>query len=113
MNQKDRDRLWRLKKVLFAVPFGQDNLKTSTPHVGALAYQEDMRGVMPYYGKVIEGMIFQSLPNGDFEEGWDYVNPDKLLDSIEEWVELRKSQGWENPGRNSFRDWYERRTVNN
>jgi hypothetical protein len=103
MNQKDRERLLRLSRVLVAVPFGHDNWKTSMPAACALNYQEDMRGIMPYYQKVVEGMIFQSIPNGDFEEGWDYLNPDELLDAIEEWVKMRKSQGWEDPGRNDFR----------
>ena len=93
MNDIDRKRLTRLSMILEAVPFSSRGTATSTGY-GAVMYEQDMRALRPYVRKIINGMVLEGNPY--FEEGFDYDNPDKLLDKVEKWTEKRKLDGWQN-----------------
>ena len=93
MNDIDRKRLTRLESILDAVPFSSSGMATSTGY-GAVMYEQDMRALRPYIRKIINGMVLEGNPY--FEEGFDYDNPDKLLDKVEKWTEKRKLDGWQN-----------------
>ena len=36
------------------------------------------------------------------EEGWDYENADKLMDTLEAWIAKRKRESWENVSEYDF-----------
>ena len=93
MNDIDRKRLTRLSMILEAVPFSSRGTATSTGY-GAVMYEQDMRALRPYVRKIINGMVLEGNPY--FEEGFDYDDPDKMLDKVEKWTEKRKLDGWQN-----------------
>jgi len=99
LNKNDRLRLFRLNDLLGAVPFPRCDFwgSTTAAGFGRAGYEKDMRIIVPFYKKVISGMIMEQAaqdPDNDLEEGWDYDNPDKLLAAMELWVEIRKGEGW-------------------
>lgn len=92
MNGVDRSRLIRLQFILDAVPFSASKTATTTEY-GAVMFEQDMRALRPYIRKVLEGMILDGNP---VYEGFDYNEPQKLLDAIVRWVDKRKAEGWQN-----------------
>lgn len=101
---RTRAQLLALQEVLLSIPFSASGTATSNG-VGAVMFEVDMRAVRPYLSKVIDGIILEG--NLDLEEGWDYENPDKLLQALKEWVEIRKAENWTNPREYSFRTYWE------
>jgi hypothetical protein len=104
MNRKDRDRLMRLKNLIANVPFAKTSGgggSTATV-AGLMGFDADMRAVQPFYARVIDGMVYAGLEG--FEEGFDYDDPDELLDVMEQWVKQRGEDGWENANEYSLRD---------
>jgi hypothetical protein len=93
MNDKDRNYLIRLQKILEAVPFSASGVATTTGY-GAVMFEQDMRALRPYVRKAIEGLVMRG--NSYLEEGLDFYNPDQTLDLIEAWIERRKKEGWQN-----------------
>lgn len=95
MNKKDRERMFRLRDVLSAIPLPHDGSGTQSAKIdGFVGFASDMREIRPCIDKVILGMLSEGVE--DLELGWDYHDPDLLLDTLEEWIEMRAGQGWEN-----------------
>ena len=104
MNKKDIDRLIRLQKLVDAIPFSASGTATQTG-VGAVQYEQDARAFRP----VIKGVLFSMVmehhaadPDSDFELEWDFDDPDRLLDAMEQWVRDRKVVNWKNAAEWSF-----------
>ena len=101
MNKLDRERLVRFQQLLLSIPFPQDGSGTKTASlIGLVGYQSDMRNFLPVLKKVLESMILEG--RGDMEEGWDYENADKLMDTLEAWIAKRKRESWENVSEYDF-----------
>lgn len=107
MNDKDRERIGRLRRVLNSIPFAKDGSGTATASAkGFVDFQNDMHAVLPAADRVLEGMIVERYP--DFEPGWDYYDPDIILNELEKWLKMRKDQKWENATSYSFDPFWDR-----
>lgn len=85
---------------------------TKTPSIlGAMEFADDMRGGIVAYQHVLNGMLLEG--NEGLDEGWDYHDPDFVMDTFEEWVATRNEQGWHNASMNGFYDFLtqKRRTA--
>ena len=47
--------------------------------------------------KVLNYMIFESLdsPGNDIEIGFDYECPDKTLEQLKQWIDIRAEEYWQ------------------
>ncbi len=108
MNQKDRERIRRLVDLLDGVPFANMGSGGRTAALyGLVGFDRDMRAFRPFFRKVLQGILMENIEG--LEEGWDYHDPDRILDTLETWVEQRKAEGWQNADEYSvWRLWKQR-----
>jgi len=105
VNRTDRKRLVRLKRTIESIPFPHDGSGTKTATLeGFLSFQNDIRAVRGAWGKVIEGMLAENVEG--LMRGWDYDDPDLLLDALERWVSERQDSNWERAPGYSFDSFY-------
>lgn len=69
-------------------------------------FEQDMRALRPYVKKVFVGLVLKDFNN--CVEGDDYENPERLIDLIEKWIEMRKNNGWQNAYEYSLEDFMRR-----
>jgi hypothetical protein len=100
VNGKDRARLSRVCLLMGKIPFPQIGGSKTPSVLGAMEFGDDMRGGISAYQAVLNGMLLEGLP--ELEEGWDYHDPDFVMDTFEEWVAIREGQGWHDAARNPF-----------
>ena len=100
MNNKDRERISRLRSVLTSVPFANLGASGSTATaLGLVTFDRDMRALRPAIEAVLYGMLCEGYDEKfGWEIGWDYYDPDRVLDKIEEWLERRIASGWSEKG---------------
>lgn len=95
MNQTDRKRLYRLKRLIGEVPppamgFGSQ----SATVVGYANYAADMKELIPAIQNVLNDLCLMEMKG---IEEWDYIHPDKSMDAIEKWINKRKKADWTLP----------------
>lgn len=72
MNQRDRDRLARLRRYVLAVPFPRDGVCASAAALrGLVEYQREMRRVLPLCGDCVTAIA-----------RCDVEDPDSVLDEL-------------------------------
>ena len=84
----------RLYQIIDAVPFPASGTKSSTAQ-GMMLYWQDMISFVPALKAVLYGMACEGYDQKyEWQKGDDYDDPDILLDAIEDWIEMRKREGW-------------------
>lgn len=102
MNQKDKERLNRLYRIINAVPFSASGSKSQSV-AGLAGYEQDMRAFLPAIKETIKGIAADGY---EWEEGYDYQDPDLMLDALEAWIEKRKLEQWQGATEHDFRCFY-------
>ena len=97
MNSLDRQRISKIYEFLNAVPFPKDGSGSDMATMsGFVAYQKDMRVILPAISKMVYGMLLEGVEG--LVCGDDYDDPDKMLEAIELWLADRKADHWKDLG---------------
>lgn len=105
MNDKDRKRLERLSKILDGVPLPASGSQSTTIR-GMIGFSWDMRAVRAPVREVLKGMCLEG--HEEAEPGWDYYDPDLILEGLEMWLGARNCAGWEHSNPHSFDRYWEK-----
>ncbi len=96
MNDKDRKRVYRLKRLVERVPLPADGAGTQSQSLtGTVTFARDMREVKEAHWQITNGMLLDGV-NGQVE-GWDYEPVDLSLDALERWIDQRSLDQWSFP----------------
>jgi len=94
VNKKDKARVLRLHRLIAAVPFAKIGGGTTSQSVMGLAeYDQDMRAFIPAVCIVLYGILGEG--NEGWSVGYDYDDPDLVMDAIEQWRDKRKREQWQ------------------
>ena len=96
MNKKDKARLERLNRLMTAVPLAVSGTGTKSADIGGfVTFNDDMRKLRPAFTAVLYGMCCDGYDKlYGWEKGSDYLDPDTVMDRIEEFIDARAKDQW-------------------
>jgi len=101
MNKQDRERLWRFNNLLGAVPLPHDGTGAKSASIdGFVGYATDMKAISGSLQQTLQGIAAWGIDGLDV--GYDYEDPDLLMDALEDWLKKRQAEGWESASGHSF-----------